>query len=74
MTNGLMAPAVLLDTIAHERYARGALLLTFLDDLRLLAHDRAPESTRLLGRAETLTDDEVDVVVDELRSVCLTEP
>jgi len=62
-----------LNTLEHERYARGALLSAFLDDLRALANDdRAPESTRdLLARAETgeMKDAEFEMLLHELRAV-----
>ena len=62
-----------LNTLEHERYARGALLSAFLDDLRALANDdRAPESTRdLLARAETgeMKDAEFQTLLHELRAV-----
>jgi hypothetical protein len=62
-----------LNTLEHERYARGALLAAFLDDLRELASDdRAPESTRdLLARAATgeMKDAEFTTLLDELRAV-----
>jgi hypothetical protein len=63
---------VLLDTLAHEKHARLALLSAFLDDLRKAASDRAPESTRqLLTRAESgdLSETDVDTLVAELRTV-----
>lgn len=67
-----MAAEVLVETLAGEKYARGALLAAFLDDLRRMALDRAPPSTRaLLTRAENtgLSDEEFDLLVEELRSV-----
>lgn len=61
---------VLLDTLQHEKYARSALLAAFLDDLRRIADDGAPDSTRdLLSRAEVgdLSDDEFSTLLGELR-------
>lgn len=62
-----------LNTLEHERYARGALLVAFLDELRALANDdRAPDSTRdLLARAESgeMKDAEFDTLLHELRAV-----
>lgn len=71
MTCGSMTPAVLLDTLTHEKHARGALLVTFLEDLTV-ACERAPASTReLLARAQTtaLSDEEVDTILVDLRAV-----
>ena len=62
-----------LNTLEHERYARGALLVAFLDELRALANDdRAPDSTRdLLARAESgeMKDAEFETLLHELRAV-----
>lgn len=63
-----------LNTLEHERYARGALLVAFLDELRAVAgDDRAPESTRdLLARAEKgdeIKDAEWRALLEELRAV-----
>ncbi len=62
-----------LNTLEHERYARGALLVAFLDDLRAVASDdRAPDSTRdLLARAEKgeMKDGEWTTLLEELRAI-----
>lgn len=61
----------LLNTLENERYARNALLLAFLDDLRDAVPESAPPSTkRLLASAESraLSDAEVETLLEELRA------
>ncbi|HVH43177.1 MAG TPA: hypothetical protein VM925_12570 [Labilithrix sp.] len=63
---------VLLETLAHEKHTRGALLVAFLEELRAAVKDRAPDSTRaLLTRAETgdMSDADFQALLDELRAV-----
>lgn len=61
----------MLNTLEHERHAKGALLHAFADDLGEAMSETAPESTRtLLARAKagSLTDAEIPVLLDELRA------
>ena len=60
----------MLNTLEHERHAKGALLHAFADDLEALS-ERAPASTRtLLARAKAgaLTEEEIPVLLDALRA------
>ena len=62
----------MLNTLEHERYARGAVLVAFLQDLRAELTESAPESTReLLARAERgeLDEVEVGVLLEEIRAL-----
>lgn len=61
----------MLNTIEHERHAKGALLHAFASDLGESMSESAPESTRtLLARAKdgSLTEEEIPVLLDELRA------
>ncbi|MDF2694711.1 MAG: hypothetical protein K0S65_3094 [Labilithrix sp.] len=61
-----------LNTLEHEKHARGALLVAFLEELREAVTDRAPESTRdLLALAERgeMGDAEFSTLLAEVRAV-----
>ena len=60
-----------LNTIEHERHARGALVQAFADELDAAVSERAPDSTRrLLARARigSLADAEIPTLLDEVRA------
>lgn len=62
---------ILLNTLAHEKHARYALLVAFLEELRAAVTEEAPDSTReLLSRAGNgeMSDADVDVLIDEVRA------
>jgi hypothetical protein len=64
--------AALINTLEHERHARGALLEAFAEDLRAYIAGRAPAATReRLARAERgeLQDAEYALLLDELRAL-----
>ncbi len=66
--------ATLLNTLAHERHAREALLVAFADELRAAIPERAPESTRTLAalaRAERGEMDETGFaeLLQDLRTI-----
>jgi hypothetical protein len=49
-----------LNTLEHERYARGALLAAFAEELRASIPERAPESTRTLANLAKAEAGEID--------------
>lgn len=60
-----------LNTIEHERHARGALVEAFADELTEAVSDVAPESTRQLlakARMGSLPDGEIPTLLDEVRA------
>jgi len=64
--------AALLNTLEHERHARGALLGAFAEELRSYVAGRASQATReRLARAERgeLHEAEVALLLDELRAL-----
>jgi hypothetical protein len=63
-----------LNTLEHERHARGALIAAFANELRAAIPERAPESTRTLAaiaKAEAGEIDEHDFegLISALRSI-----
>ena len=63
-----------LNTLEHERHARGALIAAFANELRAAITQRAPESTRTLeaiARAEAgeIDDDDFEGLLSDLRSL-----
>jgi hypothetical protein len=64
--------AALINTLEHERHARGALLGAFAEELRAYIAGRAAPATReRLARAERgeLQDAEYALLLDELRAL-----
>lgn len=66
--------AAVLNTLAHERHARSALLAAFGAELRAAIPETAPESTRTLtalARAERgeMNDAEVDDLLVDLHTI-----
>lgn len=63
-----------LNTLEHERYARGALVAAFADELRAAIPERAPESTRTLAKLAKAERGEIDEhdfeeLLTDLRSI-----
>lgn len=66
--------STVLNTLEHERHARGALVSAFAADLRAAIPESAPESTRTLAklaRAERgeIEDAELAELLNELRHI-----
>lgn len=63
-----------LNTLEHERHARGALIAAFANELRAAIPERAPESTRTLAaiakaEAGEIDENEYEGLLSDLRTL-----